>query len=54
MTTNIQAPAPLSRSIPSDPNITEHDAAVQLLYEAILELQAKVVELEERLEAVEP
>ena len=54
MTTNIQPPAPLAPYLKNDTNANQHDRALQLMYDAILELQAKVVELETRIEALEP
>ncbi len=46
MTIEIQPPTPLTRKFPGDTNINQHDKDLQILYEAVLELQRKVAALE--------
>jgi len=43
---NIQPPTPLSNRFPGDPIVLQHDQAMQMMYEALLELARRVDALE--------
>lgn len=48
MTINIQPPIPLAHKFPGDVLILQHDQAMQLMYEALVELARRVDALESR------
>ena len=46
MTINIQPPIPIAPRLENDPVVRQHDLDLQIMYEAIKDLQARVAALE--------